>query len=123
VLLVTQKLILAVEDGGNLVVLGVIHAEDELLLPCRVETRKLGRFIDVVLILEHNLARRLFNAVKLQVKLLNVAAVDFNLQFVRARTELFEFVCVVFEGKRERPMVSLYFQQRAPITVARHRQR
>jgi hypothetical protein len=53
----------------------------------------------VVLVLQHDFAARLFDAVELQIELLDVAAVDFDLQFIRSRAELLEF-CAANENNR-----------------------
>ena len=99
VLLVAQLLVANVKHGGDLIVLDVIDAEDELFLPRRVQARELFARVLVVLVLQHDFAARLFDAVELQIELLDVAAVDFDLQFIRSRAELLEF-CAANENNR-----------------------
>ena len=98
VLFIAQLLTAHVKHGGDLVVLGIIDAEDEFLLPRRVQTRELLTLVLVLLVLQHNLALRLFDAVKLQVELLHVTAVDLDAKFVRAGAELFQ----IYRRRRRR---------------------
>ena len=62
VLLVAQLLVANVKHGGDLIVLDVIDAEDELFLPRRVQARELLARVLVVLVLQHDFTQNDENA-------------------------------------------------------------